>query len=412
MIQYADIVYDKYIFIKWNNSNKFHYINLGYNFTKNGDVFKVLVLDLLPNSTNKVKCKCRVCNKIFLRIFRHINNNTLCSKKCECFYKNSLKTCNSCGVKRNEVKVFRYIKNEMFCDKCYNLKINNNIRSQYDKNEILYYHDFAQIVIQDNKGENKEFANIDLDDVDKIKDIKWRLNEKKYVYGSIKDNGSLKLHRIIMNCDKDKEVNHIYFNPLENRKKYLEVVSHKDNCQRRNKIKSIRVMDIYNDSICDGFNLRDVIFVNMCCHKCKMCHNQQSWYYKNGYDMSFNDIFDKLKNNNDLTLSGGEPMLQSIELYLFIIKYIKPLNKNIWIYSGYTFEEIIKDDKKRLLLELCDILVDGKFEIKNKSMDLLYCGSSNQRIIDIKASLRENKVILLQKEVKNDNKYNKNSIFI
>ena len=81
-------------------------------------------------------------------------------------------------------------------------------------------------------------------------------------------------------------------------------------------------------------------------------------------------------------------------MYNVLIEIKRYIDKDIWIYSGYTYEEIVMDENKKKLMELCDVLVDGKFILSKKNLRLKFRGSSNQRIIDIKRTLKENKVIL------------------
>ena len=103
-----------------------------------------------------------------------------------------------------------------------------------------------------------------------------------------------------------------------------------------------------------------------------------------------------------ITLSGGEPMLQ-VKPLVEICKEVKAMGLNIVVYSGFTYEEILKDAKKKELLQLCDMLIDGKFEQDKKSLALLYRGSVNQRLINVQESLKQGKVIeyqIIDNEVK------------
>lgn len=157
----------------------------------------------------------------------------------------------------------------------------------------------------------------------------------------------------------------------------------------------LRLFGIVNDSIVDGPGLRYAIFVQGCTHKCIGCHNPQSHDINGGYLMDINDILFEIDQNpllDGITLSGGEPMLH-IEPLIKLCKEVKKRNLNIIIYSGFTYEEIIADSQKIELLKLCDMLVDGKFDINRKSLSLLYRGSSNQRLINIQKSLENNRVI-------------------
>lgn len=159
----------------------------------------------------------------------------------------------------------------------------------------------------------------------------------------------------------------------------------------------IRVMDITYSSCVDGLGFRDVVFTAFCPHHCEGCHNPQTWDYENGKDMTIEEVFSLLTKSDitDVTFSGGEPFCQPGPLSVLAEKIRKETSKDIWIYSGYTFEEIMADDKKKKLLLLCDVLVDGKFEINNRDLNMRFKGSHNQRIIDIKKSLDSGNVVLL-----------------
>lgn len=157
----------------------------------------------------------------------------------------------------------------------------------------------------------------------------------------------------------------------------------------------IRLFGEANDSIVDGPGLRYTIFTQGCYHNCLGCHNPKSHSIDGGYLKDINEIIADIDENlllDGITLSGGEPMLQ-IEPLIEICKTVKQRGLNIVIYSGFTFEQIIKDSKMRSLLELCDMLIDGKFDQDKKSLSLLYRGSSNQRLVNIQKSLKEQKVI-------------------
>ena len=157
----------------------------------------------------------------------------------------------------------------------------------------------------------------------------------------------------------------------------------------------IRLFGIANDSIVDGPGLRYTIFTQGCYHKCSGCHNPKSHDMNGGYLKDINEIIAEIDENqllDGITLSGGEPMLQ-IEPLIEICKAVNYRGLNIVIYSGFIFEQIIKDSRMKSLLEVCDMLIDGKFEQDKKSLSLLYRGSTNQRLINIQKSLKYEKVI-------------------
>ena len=154
-------------------------------------------------------------------------------------------------------------------------------------------------------------------------------------------------------------------------------------------------MDITYSSAVDGTGFRDVLFVNYCPHHCEGCHNPETWDKANGKDVSIDWCFERLTESSitNVTFSGGEPMCQADALYELGKRLIEA-GKNIWIYSGYTFEEIIKDEKKKRLLSLCTVLVDGRFVLAEKGINMRFKGSKNQRILDVQKSLAEMKPIL------------------
>lgn len=152
----------------------------------------------------------------------------------------------------------------------------------------------------------------------------------------------------------------------------------------------IRIQDILYSSSVDGTGFRDVVFVNYCPHRCEGCHNMETWDEKNGRYVSVDEVFSCLVKSSitNVTFSGGEPFCQAEALCELARMIHEKTNKDIWIYSGYTYEEIIKDAKMLELLKECKVLVDGKFVISKKGHNLRFIGSSNQRILDVQKSLK------------------------
>ena len=167
----------------------------------------------------------------------------------------------------------------------------------------------------------------------------------------------------------------------------------------------ISLFGTVDDSIVDGPGLRYTIFTQGCFHNCSGCHNPKSHDINGGYLKDIQDILSEITANpllDGITLSGGEPMLQ-VKPLIEICKEVKAMGLNIVVYSGFTYEEILKDAKKKELLQLCDMLIDGKFEQDKKSLALLYRGSANQRLINVQESLKQGKVIeyqIIDNEVK------------
>lgn len=159
----------------------------------------------------------------------------------------------------------------------------------------------------------------------------------------------------------------------------------------------IKKFDIEN-----GLGVGLTLFTQGCTKNCFGCHNPSTHDFNGGMDFTeetMNEILCFFENNPQvkrLTLSGGDP-LENLYMIEYILYKIKPKFSylKIWIYTGFTFEFLIKNDKYSKVLNMCDILVDGKFEIDKRRPNLAYRGSSSQRIIDVQKSLKENKIILL-----------------
>lgn len=161
----------------------------------------------------------------------------------------------------------------------------------------------------------------------------------------------------------------------------------------------ISLLKIVESTTVDGPGLRTSVYCAGCINKCPGCHNPQSWDINNGTMTDVREIFNQIIADDDfcnVTFTGGDPMYQP-QAFAELARIIKnETNKNIWCYSGYTFEQIIADDAKRELLNEIDVLVDGRFEQTLRDESLIFKGSSNQRIIDVKASLKEGKVVLFK----------------
>ncbi len=163
------------------------------------------------------------------------------------------------------------------------------------------------------------------------------------------------------------------------------------------------------DSIVDGEGIRAVVWMQGCSHNCKGCHNPQTHDFNGGFIADTEDIkkgISELKLVNGITLSGGDPMFQ-VEPSLDIAKYCHQLGLNVWCYTGYTFEQLLKiAEKNPKMLELLnelDVLVDGRFVLEKKSLNAHFRGSTNQRIIDVPQSLKLNKAVCVKKyELKNN----------
>jgi anaerobic ribonucleoside-triphosphate reductase activating protein len=157
----------------------------------------------------------------------------------------------------------------------------------------------------------------------------------------------------------------------------------------------IRVLDILEDTMVDGPGFRTSIYCAGCNHQCPGCHNPQSWSFDGGREMTTEEIMKIIVADPyaNVTFSGGDPMYQATGFLELAREIHKRTNKDIWCYSGFTFESLIHQDQRELLEEI-DVLVDGPFIQKLRDEDLLFRGSSNQRIIDVQASLYSGETVL------------------
>ena len=157
-------------------------------------------------------------------------------------------------------------------------------------------------------------------------------------------------------------------------------------------------------SVSNGLGVRTVLWISGCNIHCKNCHNQSTWDFDSGIPFTEETMQEILYDLSKpyikgCTLSGGHPLdPRNAPEVLKIVKRVKMVfpNKDIWIYSGYEWEDIIKDETLREILKYTDILVDGAYIDELRDISLAFRGSSNQRIIDVPKSLEQNKVILWQ----------------
>ncbi|WP_245892643.1 anaerobic ribonucleoside-triphosphate reductase activating protein [Helicobacter valdiviensis] len=157
----------------------------------------------------------------------------------------------------------------------------------------------------------------------------------------------------------------------------------------------LRIAGIIEESITDGFGLRYVIFLQGCTHKCKGCQNPHTHDLKGGFLKDCGEILEDLRKNpllQGVTFSGGEPLLQAKNLQI-LAKEIKALGLDLTLYTGYTYEELKEVKEFYCLLELCDVLVDGRFILEQRDLSLRFRGSTNQRLIDVQKTLSLEKIV-------------------
>ena len=157
----------------------------------------------------------------------------------------------------------------------------------------------------------------------------------------------------------------------------------------------ISVISIIESTTVDGAGLRTTVYCAGCGHRCKGCHNPQSWDINSG-EMTDVDVLAErlLATGEDITFSGGDPMFQAEAFAELASKIKSQSNRNIWCYTGYRFEQLLKNPKAMALLQNIDVLVDGQFELALRDENLLFRGSSNQRLIDVQKSLAKGEAVI------------------
>ena len=162
----------------------------------------------------------------------------------------------------------------------------------------------------------------------------------------------------------------------------------------------VRVLDIIEDTMVDGPGFRTSIYCAGCSHGCKGCHNPQSWDFAAGREMTTAELLriiiaDPYAN---VTFTGGDPMYQAAGFAELARQIHCYTNKDIWCYTGFSYESLIHPDQRELLEEI-EVLVDGPYVERLRNPDLLFRGSENQRIIDVPATLRAGTVVLWKSDV-------------
>ncbi len=143
----------------------------------------------------------------------------------------------------------------------------------------------------------------------------------------------------------------------------------------------LKVLDIIKGTTVDGPGFRTAIYFAGCHHSCPGCHNPQSWDFNAGTEMTFEEIMSVIEEEDfDVTLTGGDPLYHPEEIAQ-LAKSIKETGHTVWLYTGFTLEEILASDRLSLPLPYLDAIVDGPFIESLRDPDLQFRGSSNQRIL-------------------------------
>lgn len=164
----------------------------------------------------------------------------------------------------------------------------------------------------------------------------------------------------------------------------------------------MRIAGLVQDSIVDGPGLRFVVFTQGCLHNCEGCHNPETHPLDGGKEMPVEEVIKQMLSNpltDGLTLSGGDPFFQARDCAA-IARAAHEKSFNVWTYTGYTFEALLEkakaDEDTMALLKESDVLIDGPFLLAQRSLNLKWRGSKNQRILDVSKSLAEGCAVMLE----------------
>lgn len=164
----------------------------------------------------------------------------------------------------------------------------------------------------------------------------------------------------------------------------------------------MKFIKIKDNDIANGVGITMSLWTQGCPHHCKGCFNMETWDFNKGKEFTELDlkyIFDNINKNDihrDLSILGGEPLCpQNIEGVINVCKEFKKIypNKKIYIWTGYTLEEF--NDTQKSILKYIDVIVDGKFIEDKRNLSLKLRGSENQRVINVKETLKNKKIILI-----------------
>lgn len=256
---------------------------------------------------------------------------------------------------------------------------------------------------------SKAHTNIPLsEEHKKSKRTKFYYDDKTF-YGIEELVEYLNQHNIYVTKNIIKNLFYHNYLSKKNREKYPELLEIKiDKIQKKKKACKENIMNyimIRTDDMLNGSGLRVVLFCTACNHRCKNCHNPETWDASNG--IKFNNeakemIIKELQNDyiSGLTLSGGDPLHENnLKDVYNLCKEVKEKfpNKTIWIYSGFTWEDIFigeEDERRKQIIKLCDVFVDDVYVDELSDVNYKWAGSTNQKIINVQESLKQNKIVL------------------
>lgn len=161
---------------------------------------------------------------------------------------------------------------------------------------------------------------------------------------------------------------------------------------------TLRVIDIIEGTAVDGPGLRTSIYFAGCTHRCPGCHNQHTWPFDAGRDMTVAQVFDVINDAGlDVTFSGGDPLLQpDLDALALLARLIRQSGRTLWCYTGFEYEQLLHMPQLSDVLSQVNVLVDGPFREQLRDISLLFRGSSNQRLINLDATRSSGDIVLWQ----------------
>ena len=162
----------------------------------------------------------------------------------------------------------------------------------------------------------------------------------------------------------------------------------------------LRIAGVVKESIVDGKGIRYTVFTQGCPHRCKGCHNPQTWAFEGGEITTPEKLFADFGKNpllKGITFSGGEPFCQPQPL-AELARLVHSLGKDVTAYSGWTYEQLVEQHDPAVddLLAQVDVLIDGPFLLEQRNLELTFRGSENQRLIDMNKTRQQGRVVLLE----------------
>ncbi|MCR5395077.1 MAG: anaerobic ribonucleoside-triphosphate reductase activating protein [Bacteroidales bacterium] len=157
---------------------------------------------------------------------------------------------------------------------------------------------------------------------------------------------------------------------------------------------NIQLMNIVVDTTVDGPGWRTSVYCAGCRHACPGCHNPDTWPFTAGESVPVDEIVQRLaQTEGNITFSGGDPMYQAEAFTELASRIVNELHRTIWCFTGFLYEQVVADPVMSRMLPYLEVLVDGPFIESKKNLDLMFRGSSNQRLVDVQASLKAGKVV-------------------